>query len=170
MQTELKGDIALDCRKAGLIAGAGGGALRRSRRHLLPPAAALRNIRVIPRRIRAVIPILRCHKFSCWRKFVQRRLVRIRIGSDRSRIEIPRRPDEPPPSKSAGVSPVIPMPATPALQIMLVKTPDVAMPARAVTAAVVCWQGRHRHRCKPDDREQVLQMSRHSFLLAHSPG
>src|SRR4029077_13512854 len=112
-------------------------------RYRAPSARANWNVRIVaPCRI-AVVPVLsrgwrgrrhRC-RAHCRRRDDHRRLVRVRIGVDGRRIDVPQSPGEPPPAVTAVVPLMFPVALAPGVEIVLMKVLDSAVPAFALVAA-----------------------------------
>ncbi len=108
------------------------------RRHFFPPGWATGDVRVITLACLAVIPILdlslRLHfGRGCLRGrsrlyYHDRRDVRIRVGVDRPRIEIPRSSDNPPPARSSVVRTMMPSTGGPDRAMAILKMADIVWP------------------------------------------
>ncbi len=110
----------------------------RCRRNCFPSGCATGYVRVVTLACFAVIPILRGRRHRHDRRCFRSRLnyydgweVRIGIGVDRRRIEIPRSGSDPPPPKSALVKAMMPSAGYPDGTMMILEMADVVHAAPA---------------------------------------
>src|SRR5262245_10101398 len=98
----------------------------------LPTAGTLRNIGIIALRLDTVIPAgsLGSSCLGRWCLEDHRRRIRIGIGIDRGRIPVPAPIHDPPPAEAAAMVPMHQAPTAPEVDIVLVKTLDMAVPSR----------------------------------------